>query len=132
MAFIAAIMEPVDLPPTKKITAFPSGQSEAAQSAKKPSSQCGLNEEHQLGQNRKAEQMYKRWEIEDVMVEEYLLTNAEYVITAIGTSARICRTVINSSEKTASSWHDPSHKQSAPSRTVCLINLARRLNISLM
>ena len=55
----------------------------------------GLNEEHQLSQNRRAEAMYKRWEAEDVMVEEYLLDDAEYVVAATGTSARICKSVID-------------------------------------
>ena len=94
--FIAAIMEPVDLPPYKENNSVPEWSVRGCGSRQRNLLlNGGLNEEHQLGQNRKAEQMYKRWEIEDVMVEEYLLDDAEYVITAIGTSA----TVINELRK---------------------------------
>ncbi|WP_434309130.1 3-methyl-2-oxobutanoate dehydrogenase subunit VorB [Hominifimenecus sp. rT4P-3] len=38
--------------------------------------------------------MFDRWAKEDVMVEEYEMEDAEYVIAAYGTTARICKTVI--------------------------------------
>lgn len=94
--FIAAIMEPVNLPEFRESAATPEWAVVGCGSRERNLLlNGGLNEEHQLSQNRKAEEMYKRWEREDVMVEEYLLDDAEYVIAAIGTSARICRTVIN-------------------------------------
>ena len=94
--FIAAIMEPVNLPEFREPAATPEWAVVGCGSRERNLLlNGGLNEEHQLSQNRKAEEMYKRWEREDVMVEEYLLDDAEYVIAAIGTSARICRTVIN-------------------------------------
>lgn len=38
---------------------------------------------------------YCRWEKEEVLYEEYLMDDAEYVITAYGTSARICKDTVN-------------------------------------
>ena len=94
--FIAAIMEPVDLPPYIELQERPEwAVTGCAGRQRNLLLNGGLNEEHQLAQNRKAEEMYKRWEAEDVMVEEYLLDDAEYVIAAMGTSARICKTVID-------------------------------------
>ena len=93
--FIAAIMEPVDLPPYRELKETPDWAVVGCGERKRNLLlNGGLNEEHQLAQNRKAEEMYRRWETEDTMVEEYLLEDAEYVIAAMGTSARICKTVI--------------------------------------
>ena len=93
--FIAAIMEPVDLPPYKEVPETPDWAIVGCGSRQRNLLlNGGLDEEDQLRQNRKAEKMYKRWEAEDVMVEEYMLEDAEYVIAAMGTSARICKTVI--------------------------------------
>lgn len=44
--------------------------------------------------NKKMEQMYKKWEQEEYMSEEYMLEDAEYVIAAYGTSARIAKSAI--------------------------------------
>ena len=94
--YIAAIMEPVDLPDPKEPPATPDWATVGCAGRERNLLlNGGLNEEHQLAQNRLAEQMYKRWESEDVMVEEYLLDDAEYVIAATGTSARICKSAIN-------------------------------------
>lgn len=93
--FIAAIMEPVDLPPYRDLPDTPAWAVVGCKGRERNLLlNGGLNEEHQLLQNRHAEEMYKRWGSEDVMVEEYMLEDAEYVIAAMGTSARICRTVI--------------------------------------
>ena len=93
--FIAAIMEPVNLPPYKELPSTPEWAVVGCGERKRNLLlNGGLNEEHQLSQNRAAEAMYKRWEAEDTLVEEYLLEDAEYVIAAIGTSARICKSVI--------------------------------------
>ena len=94
--FIAAIMEPVDLPDFKELPETPDwAVVGCAGRERNLLLNGGVNEGHQLSQNRKAEGMYKRWGAEDVMVEEYLIEDAEYVIAAAGTSARICKSVIN-------------------------------------
>ena len=94
--FIAAIMEPVDLPEFRELPPTPDwAVVGCAGRERNLLLNGGLNEEHQLSQNRRAEAMYKRWEAEDVMVEEYLLDDAEYVVAAAGTSARICKSVID-------------------------------------
>lgn len=94
--FIAAIMEPVDLPEFRELPPTPDwAVVGCAGRERNLLLNGGLNEEHQLSQNRRAEAMYKRWEAEDVMVEEYLLDDAEYVVAATGTSARICKSVID-------------------------------------
>lgn len=93
--FIAAIMEPVNLPPYRELPKTPAwAVTGCAGRERNLLLNGGLNEEDQLQQNRRAEAMYRRWEEEDVLVEEYRLEDAEYVIAAMGTSARICRTVI--------------------------------------
>jgi len=43
--------------------------------------------------------MFKRWEENDVEYEEYMLGDAEIVIAAYGTPARICKTVIKEARK---------------------------------
>lgn len=43
--------------------------------------------------------MFKRWGENDVQYEEYMLKDAEIVITSYGTTARICKTVINEARK---------------------------------
>lgn len=93
--FIAAIMEPVNLPPYRELPETPGWAAVGCAGRERNLLlNGGLNEEDQLRQNRKAEAMYKRWEEEDTLVEEYQLEDAEYVIAAMGTSARICKTVI--------------------------------------
>jgi len=43
--------------------------------------------------------MYKKWDKEDVMVEEYMVEDAEYIIAAYGVSARIAKTAIKELRK---------------------------------
>ena len=40
------------------------------------------------------EKMYQKWEEEEYLSEEYMLDDAEYVIAAYGTSARIAKSAI--------------------------------------
>ena len=44
--------------------------------------------------NKKMEKMYQKWEEEEYLSEEYMLDDAEYVIAAYGTSARIAKSAI--------------------------------------
>lgn len=94
--FIAAIMEPVDLPPYRELPGTPDwAVTGCGERERNLLLNGGLNQEHQLAQNRKAEAMYRRWDAEDVLSEAYRLEDAEYVIAAMGTSARICKSVID-------------------------------------
>lgn len=51
-------------------------------------------ESEQEQYNMKMDVMYRGWQENEVMVEEYLLEDAEYVIVAYGTSARIAKSAI--------------------------------------
>lgn len=44
--------------------------------------------------NKRLDVLYKKWKETEIMVEEYLLEDAEYVIVAYGTSARIAKSAI--------------------------------------
>lgn len=44
-------------------------------------------------------ELYERWEREDVRVEEYLVDDAEFVVAAYGTSARVAKTAIQELRK---------------------------------
>ena len=53
-----------------------------------------LEEDQQEAFNRKTADIYKVWEKEEVLVEEYMVDDAETIIVAYGTSARISKTAI--------------------------------------
>ena len=44
-------------------------------------------------------EMYERWAKEDVRYEEYMMEDAEHIIVAYGTAARICKAVIRTLRK---------------------------------
>lgn len=95
--FIGAIMEPVTLPEAKPAPARP----EWAVTG------CGnrdhinvilnghVTEAPQYQNNLNADALYKRWQQEDVMVETYMVEDAEYVFAAYGTSGRICKSCVD-------------------------------------
>lgn len=43
--------------------------------------------------------MYEKWQQEDVLVEEYLVDDADYVVSAYGTSARVAKSAIKELRK---------------------------------
>ncbi|MCR4442478.1 MAG: 3-methyl-2-oxobutanoate dehydrogenase subunit VorB [Peptococcaceae bacterium] len=49
--------------------------------------------------NKKRAGMYERWQREDAVVEEFMTDDAEYVIAAYGTSARVARTSVRELRK---------------------------------
>ena len=49
--------------------------------------------------NRLSAEMYERWEKEDTEVEFYQIDDAEIVLTAYGTSARVCRAAVDTLRK---------------------------------
>jgi len=94
--FLGAIMEPVVLPPYREIKEPPKW----AVTGKKGKmyhiiTPATANENSQQAFNLQMEKMYRRWAQEDVRVEEYQVEDAEYVFAAYGTSARVCKSVVN-------------------------------------
>lgn len=95
--FIAAIMEPVTLPDYKEPPPAP----EWAVVGRGDRGHINLilnggkNEADQIQKNIAAEKMYESWAQNDVRVEEYMLEDAEYVLCAYGTAARICKTCVD-------------------------------------
>ena len=59
-------------------------------------SSCLLEPDRQELLNIRFGEMYETWARDEVMVEEYMLADAEYVIVAYGTAARAARTAIGS------------------------------------
>ncbi len=94
--FIAAIMEAVDLPEYKELPEVPDWATTGMGKRGKHTFIMGgaLGEPMQLEINKAAQALYDTWG-KDVEVEEYKVDGAEYVIAAYGTSARICRTVVD-------------------------------------
>lgn len=98
---IGAMMEPVVLPKSKEAV---------KQKYNFMGSQC-LNpnrtivtsllplEEHQEAFNIKTAAIYEKWNAEEVLVEEYMVDDAEIIIAAYGTSARIAKTAIKELRK---------------------------------
>ncbi len=95
--FIGAIMEPVELPEPREPRPTPEWATigcEGRDHSNKLSSGHFVEVE-QMEFSSNLDKMYKRWAEEDVMVEEYMLDDAEYVLAACGTSGRICRTCVD-------------------------------------
>lgn len=95
--FIGAIMEPVDLPEPKELPPVPDWATVGC--GKRGRNNITLSgsvtEEIQMQFNRSCEVMYDHWAKEDVMVEEYMVEDAEYVFAAYGTSGRICKSCVD-------------------------------------
>ena len=49
--------------------------------------------------NKDAAAMYEHWAAEEVRVEEYLVEDAEYIVTGYGTSARVGKAVVDAMRK---------------------------------
>ncbi|MDR3333209.1 MAG: 3-methyl-2-oxobutanoate dehydrogenase subunit VorB [Synergistaceae bacterium] len=102
---IGALMEPVELPRLK------SDKEVAEIKASKKTWACvghKLDYEHrswiepghwsilmQQKANEKAAVLYESWQKNDVQVEEYMTEDAELILTAYGTSARVARSVVD-------------------------------------
>ena len=95
-AMVGQVMEPVELPPFKK------------EFSPKPWAVCGcegrtqnvinpITDMNMYGppSNRRQQTMYEKWEREELKVEEYCMEDAETVLIAWGTAARIARGAID-------------------------------------
>lgn len=101
---IGTMMEPVELPEMKsdeEIAAIREGKKKWAcighelDYANRSWIQPGQWDTKKMQQwNEDAAEMYASWE-KDIMVEEYMIEDAELVMTAYGISARICRSVVD-------------------------------------
>jgi 2-oxoglutarate ferredoxin oxidoreductase subunit alpha len=95
--FIAAIMEPVDLPDFRDPPETPPWAVAGCGGRDHINVLLngGVNEEDQLAKNRIAEELYEKWDREDVRVETYRVEDAEYVFAAFGLAARICKSCVD-------------------------------------
>ena len=94
---LCAIMEPVELPPMQDMNALKkpdwalTGNGGRAKRAIVP---CMAEPEEWEQFNIGMKKLYDSWKERDVMVEEFLTDDAEYVVAAYGTSARVSRSAI--------------------------------------
>ncbi len=100
--FIAVMMEPVELPRmrTDEEVAGYKKQNEKwsilAREEGEPKRILGLEYEPSImEQNRREARMYDHWKNTEVMVEEYMVEDAEVIVTAYGTSARIAHSAVD-------------------------------------
>lgn len=95
---LGAIMETVELPPMKEIT----GRETAAWSTRRypgekrsPRALTPVYPELLLEMgNKQSGKMYESWQKNDVLVEEFMLEDAEYIVVAYGISARVSKEAI--------------------------------------
>lgn len=94
---IGQVMEPVEFAPFK--TDFPEKPWAVSSDAsgRKPNIINPISDINQYGppSNRRFEAKYKKWEEEEVQVEEYFMEDAQTVLIAYGTAARIARGAID-------------------------------------
>ncbi|HPE65358.1 MAG TPA: 3-methyl-2-oxobutanoate dehydrogenase subunit VorB [Synergistales bacterium] len=99
--WIGSMMEPVTLPEAKEpvknaYTGWGTRYYNPSGSDVDVVTSCLLEPDRQELLNIHFGEMYETWARDEVMVEEYLLGDAEYVIVAYGTAARAARTAIGS------------------------------------
>lgn len=95
---ICAIMEPVEMPEFLDLDSLAEPEwilSGTENHTKRGIVSCVVEPEDWEKMNLYFEKLYAGWAKNDVMVEEYLLEDAEYVIAAYGTSARVSRSAID-------------------------------------
>lgn len=95
---IGAMMEGIELPeaatPVRKNYKFIG--SEVYNPNRQVVTSCLLDPIKQEILNKKAAAMYEGWTKDEIMVEEYMVEDAEVIIAAYGTSARTAKTAIKS------------------------------------
>ena len=96
--FIGTMMEPVEFPEPKsneEIAALKAAKADWLPTGNKGKKHLVFFKEDIPVQNRHDAEMYERWKKDEVEVEEYLTTDAELILTAFGTSARICKSAVD-------------------------------------
>jgi len=100
--FIAVMMEPVELPRMRtdeEVTAYKKANEKwsiLAREEGEPKRILGLEYEPSvMDQNRREAKMYDHWKETEVRYEEYMVEDAEVIVTAYGTSARIAHSAVD-------------------------------------
>lgn len=102
--FIGAMMEPVVLPDMRgddEVQAYKNSKLDWVPVGKKGGpvhsilGGVGLSKLRLQDLNERDAKMYEQWKLDETDVEEYLLEDAEYIITGYGTSARIGKSAVN-------------------------------------
>ena len=95
---LGAIMEQVELPPMKEITGRETEKWSLRRyegETRNPRVVTSIYLELMLeGINKNYVKMYKSWEENDVKVEEFMLDDAEYVVSAYGIASRVAKEAI--------------------------------------
>jgi 2-oxoglutarate ferredoxin oxidoreductase subunit alpha len=102
--FVGGMMEPVNLPPMKsseELAAIRETKKSWAPIGKKGGpvhnilGGVGLSKLRLQDLNQKDDKLYESWKASETDAEEYLLDDAEYIMTGYGTSARIGKSAVN-------------------------------------
>ena len=102
--FIGAMMEPITLPPMKteaELADIREQKKSWAPVGKKggPAHMVlggvGLSKMRMQSLNEQDEALYEEWKAHEAEAEEYLIDDAEYIMTGYGTSARIGKSAVN-------------------------------------
>ena len=96
---IGSLMEPVELPPMKEVQReeyplYTSPYLNPGNPRRRCSATMITNEHDHEQWNRVQAQRYATIEANELLVEEYMIEDAEYVIVAYGTSARVARSSV--------------------------------------
>jgi 2-oxoglutarate ferredoxin oxidoreductase subunit alpha len=96
---IGNMMESIELPPMRDLKTLPSKEAWRYNKYNDDGSARVLNTysptaEAQMDKNIKMAQMYEEWDEKEQLWEEYLLEDAEYVLCAYGSSARIAKSAV--------------------------------------
>lgn len=134
--FIGAIMEPVDLPEPKEPPAIPAWAPVGCEGRDHINMVLSGSptEAMQMNFNKVCAEMYARWAENDVMVEEYQIEDAEYILAAYGTSGRICKSCVDELRSqgikaglirpiTISPFPYASFEKLNPSRVKCIVDV---------
>jgi len=102
--FIGAMMEPILLPPMKtdeELAEIRETKKSWAPIGKKGGpvhnvlGGVGLSKLRLQDLNKQDEELYEKWRATETDVEEYMIDDAEYIMTGYGTSARIGKSAVN-------------------------------------
>ncbi len=97
---LGQMMEPVELPESRDLNELPDHSSWAMQGAKGRESHKVTSfdiDPYELEKmNHRYQKTYQRIRENEIRHEEYWMEDAEYVLVAYGTTARICKSVVNS------------------------------------
>lgn len=95
---ISTMMEPIEFPKAlteEEVAAIREAKSWRLQGKKQGEKKRLLSGGCTEAQNIEAAAMYEHWSETEVRVEEYLVEDAEYIVTGYGTSARVAKAVVD-------------------------------------